>query len=62
MYVCVCRAVTDRDITEAAQRGISSIEELSNVTGVGTDCGACQQRACQMLSAIANPTGSRPMT
>ncbi len=54
MYVCICRAVTERDITEAAQKGVRSFDQLSESMGIGADCGTCQHRACQMLSAIAN--------
>lgn len=50
MYVCVCNAVTDRDIRSAADNGISSMEALSNELKVGTCCGRCSDCAKQVLN------------
>lgn len=49
MYVCLCNAVTDRAIREAASRGVASIDALAAETGVGTCCGACRPLAIQIL-------------
>lgn len=45
MYVCLCHAVTERKIREAARAGVSSFEELQAATGVSTCCGACREYA-----------------
>ncbi|MFN9174568.1 MAG: (2Fe-2S)-binding protein [Synechocystis sp.] len=53
MYICICRGITDQDIKDAADQGITSIQELSQSMGVGEDCGACHGHACQVLAAIS---------
>lgn len=45
MYVCLCHAVTERKIREAAREGVSSFEALQAATGVSTCCGACREYA-----------------
>ena len=39
MYVCVCQAVTDRQIREAAQGGARTLKDLRRDLGVTRDCG-----------------------
>lgn len=48
MYVCVCRAVRERQIREAAAEGVTTLRELQQATGLGTGCGKCvpSARAC----------------
>jgi bacterioferritin-associated ferredoxin len=59
MYVCVCNAVTDRDIREAASRGISSMEALGDQLRVATCCGRCLDHARQVLiQAISDDAGN----
>lgn len=50
MYVCVCNAVTDRAIREAAAEGVASLEELTRRTGCGDCCGSCVEVARQILA------------
>lgn len=45
MYVCVCHAVTDRDITQAVAEGADSLRDLRERTGLGSTCGRCAQCA-----------------
>ena len=45
MYVCVCKAVTDRQIQEAAQGGARTLRDLRRVLGVTADCGRCASSA-----------------
>ncbi len=41
MYVCICNAVTDRDIVTAAARGARTSDDLAQDLGVGLGCGRC---------------------
>ncbi|HAP51551.1 MAG TPA: (2Fe-2S)-binding protein, partial [Marinobacter adhaerens] len=34
MYVCLCHGVTDREIREAADNGVSSMRQLGKELGV----------------------------
>jgi bacterioferritin len=35
MYICLCNAITERDVRECARRGYGSLDELSVQLGVG---------------------------
>ncbi len=61
MYVCVCNAVTDKDIREAAEQGAHTLEALSERLKVATCCGRCADCARRVLhearvdSRVENP-------
>jgi bacterioferritin-associated ferredoxin len=50
MYVCICNAVTDHAIREAAQSGVSSFAELRRRTGCSECCGSCEDVASQVFN------------
>lgn len=50
MYVCICHAITDRDIRHAVERGACSMRELRNELKVATQCGRCASCAKTCLS------------
>ncbi len=41
MFVCVCNAVTEKDIGSAVADGCRSLRELRERLGVGACCGRC---------------------
>lgn len=41
MFVCVCNAVTEKDIGSAVAEGCRSMQELREQLGVGACCGRC---------------------
>ncbi len=49
MYVCICNAVTERQIREAAHNGASSVEALQDRLKVATCCGNCRDCARRVL-------------
>jgi bacterioferritin-associated ferredoxin len=49
MYVCVCRAITERQIHAAVHEGAKSMKDLRESLGVGIECGACGSCAKQCL-------------
>jgi len=49
MYVCICNAVTERTIREAAASGVRTLAELSRRTGCSDCCGTCSDLAQQIL-------------
>jgi bacterioferritin-associated ferredoxin len=49
MYICICNAVTDHAIREAARGGVRSFAELSRRTGCGDCCGSCETLAREIL-------------
>ena len=50
MYVCICNAITDKQIRRAARKGVSSMYELSGTLGVGAGCGSCARVAEEILN------------
>lgn len=51
MYVCVCNAVTDRQIHQAAAEGARTLKDLRRDLGVTRDCGRCAACAKSCLKA-----------
>jgi bacterioferritin-associated ferredoxin len=49
MYVCVCRAVTEKNIRDAVRAGAHTMKDLREQLGVGEDCGCCGSCAKQCL-------------
>ena len=59
MYVCICKAVTDKQIRRAAARGVDSLYELRESLGVGSGCGSCAEMAQEILMRH-QPRQSKP--
>lgn len=49
MYVCVCHAVTHRDIDSAVAEGCCSLRQLREQLGVGQTCGRCTRCARETM-------------
>lgn len=49
MIVCVCNNISDREIRQAVDLGITSIAGLRKELGVGTMCGTCVSYAREVL-------------
>ena len=50
MIVCVCNNISDREIRQAVDLGLSSMAELRRDLGVATCCGKCHTCAREVLS------------
>lgn len=51
MYICMCNAVTERQIEQAIHEGACSLQCLQAKLGIATQCGKCAYQAVQMLAA-----------
>ena len=49
MYICVCKAVSERRIVGAIGEGAVTLKDLRERTGLGTGCGKCVPHAYQFL-------------
>jgi bacterioferritin-associated ferredoxin len=49
MYVCICNAITDKQIREAAKAGVTDLWGLQARLGVATNCGSCKEMASEIL-------------
>ena len=50
MYVCVCNAITDKQIRAAAEAGTTDLWRLQAELGVATNCGSCSDVASEILA------------
>ena len=57
MYVCVCNAVTERQIHHAAAQGARTLRDLRQSLGVTAECGRCARCAhdCRRSAVIPAP-------
>jgi bacterioferritin-associated ferredoxin len=53
MYVCVCNAITDRDIRAQAAGERSTVAMIYRSLGTKPKCGKCVPLVCQMLRQVA---------
>ena len=50
MYVCICNAVTERQIRQEVARGARTITDLRRALNIGSRCGACECFAEEVLA------------
>jgi bacterioferritin-associated ferredoxin len=67
MYVCICNAITDKQIRRAAKNGVDNLYELRESLGVASNCGSCADQAQSILNEssqkrIAQPSMYYPAT
>jgi bacterioferritin-associated ferredoxin len=66
MYVCLCRAVTDRQVRHAIRAGACSVADVMECTRAGTCCGGCHSTLEEIIeeeqgSSAADERRSLPM-
>lgn len=49
MYICVCKAVSDRRIERSVEQGVRRLKDLKDLTGLGSCCGKCVSEARRCL-------------
>ncbi|MBT5560099.1 MAG: (2Fe-2S)-binding protein [Proteobacteria bacterium] len=54
MFVCVCRSVSDHQITDAINEGACSFEDLQDNLGVAKSCGTC---SCEVKKILREKVG-----
>lgn len=60
MYVCVCAAVTERDVRAAVADGARTLSDLRERLGVTTGCGGCAESVSRCLqAALADAAADR---
>lgn len=50
MYVCICNAISDRQIKESVAAGATSLSDLKDQLGVASCCGCCADLASSFLN------------
>lgn len=51
MYLCICKALTDKQINQAVDLGARTFGDLSARFGIGTECGKCVDSIREFLDA-----------
>ena len=54
MYICICHAVTDREIEACVRDGASTLSDVSARLGVATCCGCCAASAARIIHDALN--------
>lgn len=49
MYICICNAISERQVQEAVAQGASELSDLQASLGVATCCGHCAEVATEYL-------------
>ncbi len=63
MYVCICNAITDKQIRQAAESGVQDLWSLQRELGVAVGCGSCKEMASEILRECREARGPRePLT
>ena len=52
MYICVCHALSESDITAAIDTGEKCEKDVFAAFGVRPECGQCVQKICQMMNRM----------
>jgi bacterioferritin-associated ferredoxin len=58
MIVCVCNNISDREIRQAVDLGLASMDELRRDLGVATCCGKCASYAADVLATHLERVGA----
>jgi bacterioferritin-associated ferredoxin len=53
MYVCVCNAITDRDVRAQAQGECSTVSAIYRSLGIKPKCGKCVPLVRQLMLQVA---------
>lgn len=68
MYICVCNAVTERQVRACVAEGATTLEDLQIDLGVAMCCGTCADTArsylpggCDNSCGMAESVGGEPL-
>jgi bacterioferritin-associated ferredoxin len=60
MFVCHCRALTDREIGEEIAAGARDLDEIGRRCGAGVTCGGCCPLLQELLDQAAQQAVVEP--
>ncbi len=53
MYVCICNALTDKELSEAAQQGARTVDDAFRMLGTEVCCGQCRCMAEDVIESTS---------
>ena len=57
MIVCLCFPTSDRDIDACVRDGARTVDEIGDLCGAGTGCGACRDELRERLERCGAEPG-----
>ena len=60
MYVCICNAITDKQIRSASESGVTDLWGLQKELGVAAGCGSCKEHAMEVLTETQRAVRAEP--
>ncbi|MGD8378122.1 MAG: bacterioferritin-associated ferredoxin [Gammaproteobacteria bacterium] len=60
MYVCICQAVTDKQIRAAVREGCRTVDDLTDALGVAAACGRCRPQAAEIVAEELGTMSAEP--
>jgi bacterioferritin-associated ferredoxin len=60
MYICVCHAISDRQICEVVDRGADTLPKVQAYLPVASCCGRCEETACELIASQVE-SAARPV-
>lgn len=60
MYVCICNAITDRDVRAQAQGECSTVSAIYRSLGTKPKCGKCVPLVRQLMRQVVELPGAEP--
>ena len=58
MYICVCHAISERQIREVVDRGAESLNEVQAFLPVASCCGRCEDSAREVIESHVESAAS----
>jgi bacterioferritin-associated ferredoxin len=58
MYICICKAVTDREIRCAVAEGARTVRALRKQLGCTGQCGKCKPQVCEIRDEVLAEQGA----
>lgn len=52
MFICVCNAITEKEIIESITKGNDSLEKLKQALNIATSCGCCEKWITDYINNI----------
>lgn len=59
MYICICHVVTERDIEQAVQSGVTRFQDLAHRLHVAQKCGTCAKCARECFNRALQASTSK---
>ena len=60
MYVCICNAITDSQVVQAAEQGVRNLRGLQTHLGIALECGRCASYAQGLLRGTDGTQTEKP--